>query len=448
VLDANVERVLNLIMKTPRFKGYKYSNKPDLKGNAIVSREAATEGMVLLKNTNHTLPMTKNGGVAVFGNTSYDIIAGGTGSGDVNKAYTISLVQGLTNSGYKVDDSLKSAYGNYMAMQARMHPRPANIMRRRDPIPEMTLDSLMIQRKAARDEVAVITIGRISGEGSDRKLDDDFYLSPAEKAMVKKISDAFHAKGKKVVIILNIGGVIETDSWRDYADAILLAWQPGQEAGNAIADVVSGKANPSGKLATTFPVDYKDVPSAKSFPGIPANKPDKVIYDDGIYVGYRYYDTYKVAPAYEFGYGLSYTNFSVTGLKLSALNFNGHVTATVKVTNIGKVAGKQVVQLYIGAPTQNIDKPEKELKGFAKTKLLQPGTSETLTFTINPSDLASYYTDKASWIADAGKYTVSVGTSSRQIKQVANFNLAKPIVTEKVENELTPQEAITEMKGK
>src|SRR6185312_12235289 len=151
---------------------------------------------------------------------------------------------------------------------------------------------------------------------------------------------------------------------------------------------------------------------------------------------------------YEFGYGLSYTTFSLSGLKLSSPNFNSHITATVKVTNSGKTAGKEVVQLYVSAPVSTIDKPEKELKAFAKTKLLQPGASQILTFTINASDLSSYYTDKSSWIADAGKYTLSIGTSSRQIKQVAAFTLAKPVVTEKVENELTPQVAINELKGK
>lgn len=448
ILDANVERILNLILKTQRFKGYKYSNHPNLKENAQVSREAATEGMVLLKNTNHALPMAKKGTVAVFGNTSYDIIAGGTGSGDVNKAYTISLVDGLGNSDYKVDDSLKSSYTKYLAMQAKLHPRPVRIMQRREPIAEMPLDSSMIQREAKEANVAIITIGRISGEGQDRKLDDDFYLSVPEKNMIKKVTDAFHAKGKKAIVILNIGGVIETVSWRDNADGILLAWQPGQEAGNAIAEVLSGKVDPSGKLATTFPVDYKDVPSAKSFPGTPEGKPDQVVYEDGIYVGYRYYDTYKINPAYEFGYGLSYTNFSISSLKLSSLDFKGHITATVNVTNIGQSAGKQVVQLYLRAPSQNIDKPDKELKGFAKTKLLQPGASQTLTFTINASDLASYYTNKASWIADAGEYNVIIGTSSRQIKTSATFKLAKAIVTEKVENELVPQVPITELKGK
>jgi len=448
LLDANVERVLNLIIRTPRFKGYKYSNKPSLKENAQVSREAATEGIVLLKNTNHTLPLTKKGTVAVFGNTSYDIIAGGTGSGDVNRSYTISLVQGLSNSGYKVDASFAKAYGAYLDEQIKLHPRPARSFQKRDPIAEMPIDSAIILQKAAEDECAVITIGRISGEGADRKLDDDFYLSAKEKSMIKTVADAFHAKGKKAIVILNIGGVIETVSWRDNVDGILLAWQPGEEAGNAIAEVLSGKANPSGKLATTFPVDYKDVPSAKSFPGTPEGKPDQVVYEDGIYVGYRYYDTYKVNPAYEFGFGLSYTTFTVGDLKLSSTAFNNHITATVKVTNTGKAAGKQVIQLYIGAPAKTIDKPEKELKAFAKTKLLQPGTSQTLTFTINANDLASYYTDKSSWVAEEGKYTLSIGTSSRQIKQMANFTLAKPIVTEKVNNELVPQVTITEFKGK
>ena len=448
ILDANVERVLNLILRTPRFKGYKYSNKPDLKAHAEVSREAATQGMVLLKNSGNALPMTKKGAVAVFGNTSYEVIAGGTGSGNVNRSYTISLLQGLSNAGYNVDGSLKDVYGSYLDEQLKLHPKPARMFQKSDPIAEMPLDAALLQQKANADENAVITIGRISGEGIDRKVDDDFNLSSTEKDMIKSISDAFHAKGKKVTVILNIGGVIEVSSWRDEVDGILLAWQPGQEAGNAIADVVSGKVNPSGKLTTTFPVDYQDVPSAKNFPGTPAEKPDQVVYEDGIYVGYRYYDTFKINPAYEFGFGLSYTTFSIGELKLSGPKFTNGLTASVKVTNTGKTPGKQVVQLYISAPTQNIDKPVKELKAFAKTNLLQPGASQVFTFNIKADELASYYTDKASWIADAGKYTISVGSSSRQIDQTATFTIGKSIVTEKVENELVPQVTITELKAK
>jgi len=458
VLNANVEHILNIILLSPSFKNYKYSDAPDLKKDARISRMAATQGMVLLKNNGNALPFIGVKKVALFGNTSYDIIAGGTGSGDVNKAYTISLAQGLQNAGYQFSGTLAKAYPAYIADVKSKRPKTNRMMfMAPPPIPQLAISASDLEQNAAEADLAVITIGRNAGEGADRKLDSDYYLSPAEKGLIKNVADAFHAKGKKVVVVLNIGGVIEVASWRDGVDAILLAWQPGLEAGNAITDVLSGKVNPSGKLATTFPVDYKDVPSAKNFPGkeFPAQAtgegfrrqmPAEVTYEDGIYVGYRYYSTFKVDPAYEFGYGLSYTSFSYSNLKLSALLFKGKLTASVTITNTGKVAGKEVAQLYLSAPAAKLDKPVIELKGFAKTRLLQPGESQILPFTLDAKALASYDTAQEAWVAEAGTYTVSVGASSKAIKHMAKFKLAKSLVVEKDEQALAPQVAITELK--
>jgi beta-glucosidase len=276
--------------------------------------------------------------------------------------------------------------------------------------------------------------------------------------MIKTVSDAFHAQNKKAVVVLNIGGVIETASWRDEVDGILLAWQPGLEGGNAMTDVLSGKVNPSGKLAQTFPMSYADVPSAKNFPGkeFPEKAtagmfgmkvvPAEVVYEEGVYVGYRYYGTFNVKPAYEFGYGLSYTKFDYSPVKISAPTFNNKLTATVTITNTGSVAGKEVVELYLNAPAKKLDKPSLELKGFAKTELLQPGKSQTISFTINPADLASYETDISSWVAEAGKYTINIGASSSDIKQSISFNLPKEIVVEKDQHAMTPQVNINELK--
>jgi beta-glucosidase len=276
--------------------------------------------------------------------------------------------------------------------------------------------------------------------------------------LIKTVSEAFHGKGKKVIVVLNIGGVIEISSWRDDPDAILLAWQPGMEAGNAIADVLSGKVNPSGKLATTFPVVYNDVPSAKNFPGRELNPdgpkkgnffggiPAEVIYEEGIYVGYRYYNSFNVKTAYEFGYGLSYTNFKYSNLKLSNPSFNDKLTVSITITNAGAVAGKEVVQLYISAPGKIADKPSEELKGFAKTNLLKAGEFQTITFTINAADLASYDTKAAAWITEAGKYIIKVGASSLNVKAFSSFNVAKEIVVQKVSNQLVPKVQINELK--
>jgi beta-glucosidase len=457
-LDVNVERMLNIIVQSPAFKNYKFSNTPDLKKDAGVSRSAAAEGMVLLKNSGNALPFKGINKVALFGNTSYDIIAGGTGSGDVNKAYTISMAKGLQNAGLQVTD-LAKAYTAYIADVKAKRPKPQRMFQVQPPIPEMEISKADLEQQASTADLAVITLGRNAGEGADRKLENDYYLSQAEKDLFKNVADAFHAKGKKVVVVLNIGGVIEIASWRDGVDAILLAWQPGLEAGNAVTDVLSGKVTPSGKLATTFPVDYKDVPSAKNFPGkefpeqatgegFRRQMPAEVTYEDGIYVGYRYYNTFKVEPAYEFGYGLSYTTFGYSGLKLSAPAFSGKERASITITNTGKVAGKEVVQLYLSAPAAKLDKPAIELKAFGKTRLLQPGESQTLSFEITPRDLASYDTANEQWVAEKGSYTVSVGASSKAIKQTAKFSLGKELVVEKDEKALTPQIGITEMKSK
>jgi beta-glucosidase len=446
-LNANVERILKIILRSPTFTKYKYSDKPDLAAHAKVARTAAAEGMVLLKNDNNVLPLSPNKRVAVFGNTSYKLIAGGTGSGDVNKAYTISPVEGLSNAGLKVQEALAKSYTDYLADAKSKQPKPRNFFMLPPPIPEMDANALLLKEADGADE-AIITIGRNAGEGADRKLEDDYYLTLAEKTLIANVSKAFHDKGKKVVVVLNIGGVIELASWRDNVDAILLAWQPGLEGGNAIADVLTGKVNPSGRLATTFAMDYKDEPTAKNFPGTPEKKPEQVTYEEGIYVGYRYFDSYKVKPAYEFGYGLSYTKFKFSDIKVSAPDFKGKITVKVTVANTGDVAGKEVVQLYVSAPAKSIDKPEQELKAFAKTGLLAPGQSQFMVFTLNASDLASFYTKRSAWIADAGEYKVKIGSSSRNIEKTVSFKLAKEIITERTGTALTPQATINEWKHK
>lgn len=457
-LDENVARILNVMVQLPSFKQYKYSNQPDLKGHALTARMAAADGMVLLKNESNTLPLANTKKLALFGNPSYQLIAGGTGSGDVNKAYTVTIQQGLMNAGFALDMPLAKVYKTYIAEENAKKPKSNFIFFSAPPIPEMSVQPEVLAQSVAASDAAIITIGRNAGEGGDRKVENDFNLSAAESAMIKQVSAAYHADNKKVIVLLNMGGVTEVVSWRDQADAILLAWQPGQEGGNAIADLLNGKVNPSGKLAATFPVTYTDVPSAKTFPGkelpvkekLPDNplmgKPAEVVYDEGIYVGYRYYNTFKVKPAYEFGYGLSYTNFTYSNLKLSSPTFNNSLTVTVDLTNTGKIAGKEVVQLYLTAPSGSLDKPESELKGFAKTRLLKPGEVQHLSFTIVANDLASYDSSLSAWVADAGAYTVKIGASSLNIKQSGAFNLDKKLLVEQLSKVLSPTVSISEIK--
>jgi beta-glucosidase len=467
VLDRNIERILNIVLQSPKFKGYKYSNKPDLKAHAQVTRQAAAEGMVLLKNSSNALPLSGDiKKIAAFGNTSYDIITGGTGSGDVNEAYSVALVEGLQNAGLSVDDNLKVLYEAYLKAAKAGRQRSRGFMMGSVPVGELSINNDIVNSIVNLTDAAIITIGRNSGEGYDRKEGEgDFLLTATEKDLINSVASAYHSKGKKVVVILNVGGVIETASWKDVPDAILLAWQGGQETGNSIADILVGKVNPSGKLASTFPVNYKDVPSAGNFPGKvtaqtqpQANKePDmaasfmrpqsaEVTYEEGIYVGYRYYTTFNVPVSYEFGFGLSYTTFEYSNLKLSSAKFSNKLTATISVKNTGKTDGKEVIQLYLTAPGKNLDKPVMELKGFKKTNLLKPGESQLISFDISKKDLASFNPKLSTWVAEKGVYTVKIGASSNDIKQTATFNVGNDIIVKKESSALLPKVKINELK--
>lgn len=458
ILDRNAARVLEAVFKSPTFEGYEYSDHPDLEANAEIARQAATEGMVLLQNNEGALPLDDTSErIAAFGNTSYDFISGGTGSGDVNEAYTISLVQGLESGGYQINTALTESYNSYLEEQKANLPQQNPFMPL-PTIPEMEVSDSDIQEAANNADVAFITLGRHSGELADLGVEEDFYLSEREQELIANVSEAFHAQNKKVIVILNIGSVIETVSWRDQVDGILVAWQAGQEAGNAVADVVSGKVNPSGKLPTTFSMVYEDVPSAANFPGVElAEEPDElmggfsrgveseVIYEEGIYVGYRYFSTFDVEPAYEFGYGLSYADFEYGPVTLSSDQFEDEITVTVEVTNAGDVAGKEVVQLYLTAPEGGLDKPAFELKAFAKTGLMEPGASQELEFTLTPDLLTSYDSSQSAWVAAAGDYEVRIGTSSEDIRQTATFSLAEEQVVAKTSKALSPSREIDEL---
>jgi beta-glucosidase len=408
------------------------------------------------------LPIVVGSSVALIGNNGYELIAGGTGSGEVTKMYTVPLSEGLFHAGFATNPELYSMYTKYIEDETIKHPKKSmfeEFMNPTPPMEEYSLSTDLIAKAANTNDHAIISIGRNAGEGSDRKLDGNYNLTQNEKMLIKNVVDAFHAKNKKVIVVLNIAGPIEVASWRDNVDAILLAWQPGLEGGNAITDVLSGKVNPSGKLATTFPVAYADEPTGKNFPGKEfKDKPvqgmfgqkafeAEVTYEEGIYVGYRYYNTFQVKPAYEFGYGLSYTDFTYSDLKLSSPTFTDKVTTTVTVTNSGKIPGKEVVQLYVSAPTSKLDKPATELKGFAKTGLLKPGESQTFTFALTARDLTSYQTKTNSWVADAGTYTVRIGTSQATTQSGA-FKLAKEIIVEKTNKVLVPKSPINELVSK
>ena len=432
-VDQSVRRILRLVLSSPRNQpGHTYDNRPDLQAHAAITRQSATEGMVLLKNDAHALPIApsvKN--IALFGCASYDFIPGGTGSGDVRRAYTVSMLQGLQNAGYEIDPLLAARYADFVKKsiainQTKVTTRFADMVRIRPD--EMPLGQADIAAQVARADYAIITLGRTSGEYYDRPS-ADFELSATERTLLDDVCRAFHAAGKPVAVVLNIGGVIETASWKSLPDAILCAWQPGQEGGNSIADILSGHANPSGKLPMTFPVSLADIGSTPNFPvdqtsenvSVATRRIDRgernvdfTCYDEDIFVGYRWFDTRRLPVSYPFGHGLSYTSFDYSNLKVS--RSRSGIAVRVDITNSGSVEGKEAVQLYIAAPGAGTDRPAQELKAFAKTPLLQPGQKTTLTLTINPGDLASYDENTHQWKNQPGTYTLLLGSSSRDIR--------------------------------
>ena len=440
-LDRCVRHTLSLVEKSPRFQGYQYSNQPDLKAHAAVTRQSAAEGMVLMKN-NEALPLKKSvKNVALYGCTSYDFIAGGTGSGNVNHAYVVSLLDGLKNGGYTVSDELKTAYEQYIVDAREAQKKAIEEMAKKDfqsamlarfmpgTLPaekQFTAKELTAQAREA--DVALITIGRISGEFMDRKV-ADFNLNDSEMNLIRQVCDVYHKAGKQVVVLLNIGGVIETASWKELPDAILCAWQAGQEGGNSVVDVLSGKQSPSGKFTMTWPVKFDDAYSSKNFPvdedpridmmnqGKKGNvkNVDYTDYEEDIYVGYRYFDSFDVPVSYPFGFGLSYTTFAYSDAKIAQKDDAYEVSVTVK--NTGRYDGKEVVELYISAPDNKAaNKPAKELKAYAKTRLPKPGESETLTLTVKAADLASFDEAASAWVVAEGEYQFLVAASAQDIK--------------------------------
>ncbi len=463
-LDKNLVYNMRQKLKAPRAKGYKPSLKPDLETHAKVAREAASEGMVLLKNDKNTLPFKNIKTVGVFGKISYYLIEAGTGSGGIrSNPYAISVNDGLKNGGFQVIKELEDSYTAFIAdiFEKNLVPdffnnpkmladngvkdgkAPGHFKKRLVAFhEEMDMPRQNIEKQVPNSDIAVITLGRSGGENYENG-----YLptSAIEVELVKNVCEAYHAAGKKVVVILNVGGVCETASWKNYPDAILLAWQPGQEGGHAIADILKGAVNPSGKLPDSFPIKYEDVPSANTFPGDPVENPVNSFYKEGIYVGYRYYDTFKVPVSFEFGYGLSYTTFEYSNLRLSSKKFDHRINVTMTVTNTGSVTGKETVQLYLHAPSTEMEKPDQELKGFAKTNLLLPHESEQLSFSLNAQSLASFQSGISAWVADAGNYEVRIGASSKDIRLKGSFNLLEQVIVEKVSDVLYPNFAMKEL---
>ena len=462
-LDKNVRNMLTYIVKTPRFNKYQYSNKPEIEAHAKLVREAAVEGMVLLEN-NGVLPLQDVKKVALYGTGSYDFIAGGTGSGNVNKPYIRNVAEGLADNGFEVNQDIQKWYEQYIAYAKTTNKNNgglSGVLLGEAVIPEMAVNRDYFERMEPQTDIAIFTLSRNAGEGGDRYAKDgDWTITGLEREMIQNLADIYHAAGKKFVVVLNIGGVIETASWKHIPDAILLAWTPGQEGGLAVADILCGKANPSGKLPMTFPISYLDIPSSHNFPYNYKNVQrgewdflwggaerqskdvDYTDYAEGIYVGYRYFQTADAPVSYPFGYGKSYTTFEYCKpvVKATADGF----TATITVKNTGSVAGKEAVQLYVAAPEGGLEKPAFELKGFAKTKTLAPGEAQTLTINVDKYTLASFSEAASAWETAAGTYKVMFGANAADIRGTANYKLKKA-ESWKVNNVLAPAQPVNEI---
>jgi beta-glucosidase len=445
-IDKAAKRILTLIFKTKKMQNYRFNNSPDLKKHAGITRNSAAEGMILLKNEN-SLPFTNEKNIALLGITSYEFIAGGTGSGDVNEAYTISLEEGFLNAGFKINKTAKKIVDLHRKVNADGFVKPQGLDAIFSPFspPEISYTTDQINNIVATSDIGVLTLGRNSGEGGDRSEKDDFLLTKTEQEMILKFTDAFHKKNKKIIVVLNIGGVIETASWKHLPDAILLAWQGGQEGGNSVVDILSGKINPSGKLPMTFPKSVSDHASHSNFPknpkmitieGLvknlifpPNEAPEKLkvkdedytFYDEGIFVGYRHFDSKNLSVSFPFGFGLSYTDFEYGPMKAKIENDTINISLNIK--NIGEVSGKEVVQFYTEKINSTIERPLQELKAFAKTKLIKSGEDTRISVKIAIKEL-SYWNEKINnWSIENGSYTINAGASSRNFKQTLKISI-------------------------
>ena len=415
--------------------------------NAQLSKEAAEEGMVLLENENQALPLAQGSKAALFGTGSYGTIKGGTGSGDVYNRYTISVYDALTST-YNISNM--AWWGEYLKTFEEKKAQAAEEKKDNDyvkytqgrfggadsflAIDQALTQSDMDKAKAGGVTTAFYTVSRVSGEGADRTIGKgDYELSEVEYNNIKLIAKNFD----KCVVLLNVGGVVDTKFFSEIegVDGLVLMSQAGMEGGNALADILTGKTTPSGKLTDTWAKNYSDYPAATTI-GDNDGDNKQEDYKEGIYVGYRYFDTFNITPAYEFGYGKSYTSFDVEPLTVAADENN--VSVTVNVTNTGDTySGKEVVEVYFSAPDGSIEKPYQELAGFAKTDNLAPGESQELTVTYKTTEMSSYDEAKAAYVMEDGDYIVRVGDSSRNTEVAGVLTLDKDVVTEQLSNQLT-----------
>ena len=412
------------------------------------SRQIATEGMVLLENKG-VLPLKKDiHKIALYGNGARHTIKGGTGSGGVNSRFEITVEQGMEASGVSVttknwlsryDEVLKSAkFQYYTWLKESLNKNGGEVVTLAFDNPFCEPEIVEITDKdivESETDTAVYVLSRNSGEGKDRSLNaGDYELTETEKAAIKKLAASY----KQVVVVLNVGAVIDTKFFRETEGigALLLMSQPGNTAGHALMQILKGEVSPSGHLTSTWAENYGDYPGALEFSYINGNLDDEY-YNEGIYVGYRYFDTFNVKPAYPFGYGLSYTSFDIQTVSVKADEME--VRLVVRVLNTGdKYTGKEVVQVYYSAPAGRLEKPYQELVAFGKTSDIKPGAFEDIELTFSTAAMASYSEKIAGYMLEAGDYILRVGNSSRNTHVAAVLNLDEVVVTEILSNRFKP----------
>lgn len=427
--------------------------------NRKLVREAAAESFVLLKNENNLLPLAEGARLGLYGAGAIKTMKGGTGSGDVNERDNVNIYQGLLNAGFEITskrwlDSYQKVYEKSredwkQCIIEKSKKEGMNIVFSYFSTPYCLAAGDPITREDGADgaDTAIFVLSRIAGEGADRKDEEqDYYISKKERAMLECLSDCY----EHIILLLNAGGLVDLAFLDEYPkiEAVLNILQPGQEGGNAVADVLLGKKVPSGKLTDSWAMDYSDYPSAQTF----SFKSGDVFheeYKEGIYVGYRYFDTFDVPVRYGFGFGLSYTTFSISSPNVTLTGLgteNPTLTAEVEVTNTGEqYSGKEVVQVYVSCPQQGLPKEYRRLAGFAKTKELSPKETQKLTISFPLYQLSSYDESSASWILDGGNYGIWIGNSLQDAVLCAVMELDGQAVLVSGTNICKPQKRVEEI---
>ena len=414
-----------------------------------LARRVAQESIVLLKNDDNTLPI-KPCKIAVYGAGASMTVKGGTGSGEVNERYTVTILQGLKQVGFTISSEqwIQSFEEEYKLEKQAYEQRKAktSLLQFKDVINIMN-DPLMLPSgpvvsdddiKSSDTDIALYVVARQAGEGTDKKLDKgEFDLLPNEKESLRKLSKAY----KKTILVINSGSQMNLDILDEVnISAVIYFCQQGEEGGNALADILIGKVCPSGKLTDTWANFYEDIPFSNEYSYLSGNT-EKEDYKEGIYVGYRYFDTFGVKPRYPFGFGLSYTQFSLTPQEPQMKG--SLISLMVKVKNIGHTAGKEVVQCYVKVPEGKLEKENKRLSAFVKTSLLQPGDEEMVNLQFSIEDCASYDEKQAAFILEEGEYILEVGTSSQDVKDVAVILADKTQIVTQCKNICAKEEHTT-----